>query len=115
MSRGLLFILLLAPLMSWAGCAEINSVAEQNQILIPTDESGYVVNDTNRVYIYSAPNEDCKINELFIVHGDLINAYADYQGFSSVMYFKKNGDTVSGWVHSDSIKSTGTGVGPTEQ
>ncbi|UAN18876.1 MULTISPECIES: hypothetical protein [Enterobacterales] len=115
MIRKLFFVLLFAPLMSWGGCAEINSVAEQNQTLIPTNESGYVVNDMHRVYFYSAPDEGCKIKGLFIVRGDLINVYADYQGFSSVMFFKKNGDTVSGWVHSDSIKSTGTGVGPTEQ
>lgn len=115
MIRGLFFVLFFSPLASWGGCAEINSIAEQNQTLVPTDESGYVVNDKSRVYFYSAPDEKCKIKGVFIIYGDLVNSYADYQGFSSVVYFKKNGDTVSGWVNSDSIKPTGTGVGPTER
>lgn len=115
MIRGLLFTLLLSPVASWGGCAEINSTAEQNQTLVPTNESGYIVNDKSRVYFYSAPDDRCKIKDVFIVYGDSINSYADYQGFSSVIFFKKNGDTISGWVHSDSIKPTGTGVGPIEQ
>jgi len=113
MKYGLLFIILFIPIISWGGCVEINSSAEQYQTLNPTNESGYVVIDNSRVYFYSAPDERCKIKGLFIVHGDLVNSYADYQGFSSVMYFKKNGDIVSGWIHSNSIKPTGTGVGPT--
>lgn len=100
---------------SWGeGCGPINLLAERDQTLIPTSESGYIVSDPKRVYFYSAPDENCKINGLFIIKGDLVNSYAEYQGFSSVMYFKKDGETANGWIHSDSIKSTGTGIGPAE-
>jgi len=108
----LTLILSLNSFSSWAGCDDVNSVAERYQVLVPTSESGYVVNDTKRVYFYSAPDEKCKIKGLFIVYGDLINLYAEYQGFSSVIFFKENGDSVIGWVHSKSIKTTGTGGGP---
>lgn len=114
--RFLLFsFLFLISFLSWGGCADINAAAENEQVLIPSYESGYVVSDRERVYFYSAPDESCKIKDVFIVNGDFVNSYADYQGFTSVMYFKKNGDVVNGWVHSKSLKPTGTGVGPSEQ
>ncbi|WP_337262101.1 MULTISPECIES: hypothetical protein [unclassified Serratia (in: enterobacteria)] len=105
-------LFLITSFLSWAGCDEINSLAERYQSIISSNESGYVVSGNKKVYFYSAPDEGCKIKGLFIVKGDLVNAYADYKGFSSIMYFKKNGEQVSGWIHSDSIKPTGTGIGP---
>lgn len=106
------FLWLLFPLLSWGGCDALNLIAERYQDLIPSSESVYKVVDTNRVYFYSAPNEECKIKNLFIINGDLINLYAEYKGFSSVVFFKKNGEPVSGWIHSKSILPTSKGDGP---
>jgi len=90
-------------------CTIINNEAEDKQSKIPPSESGHVVSDTNRVYFYSAPNETCKIKNLFIINGDKVNIYAEYK-FFSLISFKKKGQLVSGWIHSKSIKPTGTGV-----
>lgn len=112
MKTVLFFLWLLFPLLSWGGCDELNLIAERYQDLTPASESVYKVVDTNRVYFYSAPNEECKIKNLFIIKGDLINLYAEYKGFSSVVFFKENGGPVSGWIHSKSILPTGKGDGP---
>lgn len=93
-------------------CSDINKIAAKRQEKTPSDNSGYVIKNAGRTYFYSAPDERCKIKELFIVQGDLVNVYADYNGFSSIMYFKKNGVPVTGWVHSDTLKPTRTGIGP---
>lgn len=93
-------------------CSVINDDAERKQSKILSSESGYVVADTQRVYFYSAPDEACKIKGLFVINGDQVNLYAEYKDFSSVVFFKKDGEPVSGWIHSESVKPTGTGVGP---
>jgi SH3-like domain-containing protein len=107
-----LIALFFSPLSSWGDCKEINAISEQFQSIIPTSESTYVVIGHGKNYFYTAPDESCKLKNLFIIKGDIVNVYAEYKDYSSVLYFKKNGDPVSGWIHSDSIKSTRTGVGP---
>ncbi|EMO5717048.1 hypothetical protein RVW00_002023 [Enterobacter bugandensis] len=93
-------------------CSGANRIAAAMQKKIPSDNSGYVIHNAGRTYFYSAPDESCKIKDLFLVQGDLVNAYADYNGFSSIMYFTKNGDPVSGWIHSDTLKPTRAGIDP---
>lgn len=111
--RFFLFVLFfVVSFLSWGGCNDINALAEKERYSIPSSESGYVVSDEHRVYFFSAPDDNCKIKGLFIVNGDLVDAYADYKEFSYVIFFKKNGVPVEGWIHSKSIKPTGTGIGP---
>lgn len=92
-------------------CGELNHVATEKGERISSEDSGYKVS-IGRAYFYTAPNEKCKSKGVFIVRNDLVNAYLKYNKFSSIIYFKKNGESVSGWVHTDSITSTGTGIGP---
>ncbi|WP_449551247.1 hypothetical protein [Lelliottia amnigena] len=93
-------------------CSNTNKTAPTDQEKIQSDDSGYVIKNAGRTYFYSSPDESCKIEDLFIVQGDLVNVYADYNGFSSIMYFKKNGVPITGWIHSDTLKPTKTGIGP---
>lgn len=94
-----------------AQCGELNNIATKNGEQISSESSGYKVS-AGRSYFYTAPNEKCKNKDLFIVKNNMVNAYLNYNKFSSVIYFKKNGESVSGWVHTDSITPTGTGIGP---
>ncbi|WP_130224928.1 hypothetical protein [Escherichia sp. E13S3] len=110
--RWAIFFLFLVSFLSWGGCVEINSSAERYQSLNVTSESNYVVTGGSRIYFYNAPDENCKIKDVFIIKGDVVSVYAEYKNFSSVMFFRKNGDPISGWVHSGAIEPTGTGVGP---
>lgn len=96
-------------------CSNANKIAATKQGKIPSDNSGYVIKNAGRTYFYSAPDESCKINNLFIVQGDLVNVHAEYNEFSSITYFKKNGIPISGWIHSDTLKPTWTGIGPKKQ
>lgn len=52
---------------------------------------------------------------MFIVPGDLISAYADFGDYTYIMYFTKDGKDVEGWVRSDRLVETGTGIGPSEE
>lgn len=96
-------------------CSDANKIAIKNQRKTPSDVSEYMIKNAGRTYFYSAPDESCKIKELFIVQGDLVNVYTDYNGFSSIMYLKKNGESITGWVHSDTLKPTRIGIGIEKQ
>lgn len=50
--------------------------------------------------------------KIYLLSRGVINLYAEYKGFSSVVFFKENGGPVSGWIHSKSILPTGKGDGP---
>ena len=71
-----------------------------------------IVVGTGRLQLYSAPNGGCVKKGVFVIPKDKLITYAQTGGWSSVMYSNpKTGDTVSGWVKSSRLKTTGT-VGP---
>ena len=71
-----------------------------------------VVIGTGRVQLYSAPNPGCAMKGVFVVPKDQLIAYAQSGEWSSVMYSNpRTGSTVSGWVKSSRLKTTGA-VGP---
>jgi hypothetical protein len=72
-----------------------------------------VVMGAGRLQFYSAPNERCAIDGVFVIPKDELVAYAETSdGWSSVMYMSpRNGNIVSGWVRSARLKQTGT-MGP---
>ncbi len=95
-----------------ADCAKIEKLAEKKEVhLIP--RWGMQVVSPQRVYFHSAPNDACKIKDLFIVKNDHVTAYTVYndgkQDWVSVMYFSQRlGDTVQGWAKFKAFKKTGT-------
>ncbi|MEQ9863146.1 hypothetical protein [Pectobacterium aroidearum] len=108
----LLFIFYCFSGVAFATCGEINLSAEVEQDLLKTSDSGYIVVASGRAYLYSAPSESCKLKNTFLIRGDKIDVYAEYAGFFSMMYLKKNGEPVMGWIHSSSVKPIGVGIGP---
>lgn len=73
---------------------------------------GAVVVGTGRLQFYSAPDRACAMKGVFVIPNDQVVAYAQTRGWSSVMYSNPaTGNTVSGWVQSSRLKTTGT-VGP---
>lgn len=93
-------------------CSRVSSKADVERTMIPGDESGYRVSGKGRLYFYSSPNDQCRTKDIFIVPGDLVNAIADYEGFTYIMYFTKSGKDVEGWVRTSHLVATGTGIGP---
>lgn len=66
---------------------------------------------SKRVYLRSAPDEQCAAGQPFIVRGDHVIVYKPYKGWMQVMYVAKSGDDYTGWVRENEIKETGT-MGP---
>lgn len=94
-------------------CTQSAEDAQTQQIRIPSHVSNYTIIGKGRAYFYSAPNSACKSSQLFVVPGDTVIAYAEYQGFTYVLYMHPKTDVqTDGWLQSARLKPNGTGVGP---
>lgn len=70
----------------------------------------YQVAGSGRLYFYSAPDEKCIDKKVFVIPGDNLTAYTEFgtEGrWTSVAYIPKNGETVSGWVHTERLRFVG--------
>ena len=92
-------------------CKEPETGSKEAPMLSPPTSN--VVTGTGRLQFYSAPNQGCVMNGVFVIPRDRLVAYVQTDdGWASVMYMNpRTGDSVSGWVRSGRLKQTGT-VGP---
>lgn len=58
----------------------------------------------DRVYFYSAPNKNCKIDDLFLIPKDKINLLQNMGEFSFIAYKRQNGEFIKLWIKSDRYK-----------
>ncbi len=94
-------------------CNETNAKANLDMAHIPGYQSGRRVIGKGRAYFHSAPDEKCRDKKIFIVPGDLLNAYAEYNGFTRVMYIHPvTGADTEGWIKTGRLEFTGTGISP---
>ncbi|PKE28538.1 hypothetical protein CWS43_21135 [Rahnella sp. AA] len=86
-------------------CQKLQNTAKVTTINGQTDipRDTYVFANKNRVMFYNAPNELCKINDIFVVNGDLLYAYKKFLTYTYVSYPTIKGQYVFGWVNSDDI------------
>ncbi len=88
--------------------------AESDQIRI-SPASSFKVLGEGRLYFHSAPSENCRINSTFVIPGDDLVAYTEYNGWYSVSYINpKTGKDYDGWVDSKRLKLVGT-IAPKNQ
>lgn len=81
-------------------CLDI-SASENSLKISPPKEM--IVSTQERLYFYSVPNDECKINGLFVVNKDHLLAYHKNKNFTYVNYLTKENKIISGWVHSSGI------------
>ena len=93
-------------------CEDIDHDSYRGQVNINPVNSGYEVFGEGRLYFHSAPDERCISKNIYMVRGDQVEAYAEYNNYLFIIYFTKVGHEVSGWVKKNRLKSTHQGVGP---
>lgn len=70
----------------------------------------YTVAGAGRLHFHTAPDAKCIDRKTFVIPGDALVAYTEYgddRAWSNVVYTKKDGDTVSGWVRTERLKFAG--------
>ena len=94
-----------------ATCNHMATQAEKAQSFF-SPVAGYKVVGAGRLYFHTAPNENCRSQDVFVIPGDHLIAYTEYKGWVSVMYIHpQTYQDYHGWVQSKRLKFTGT-MGP---
>lgn len=79
-------------------CESYGRKSEISQAYINPDNTSFEVVSTKRLYFFSSPNKSCKINDLFLVPGDIITGHTEYNGYVSASYAKNESLSVTGWL-----------------
>lgn len=93
-------------------CSALNAQASQRSVMYQPRISFQVTGKKGfRTYFHTAPSEQCKQKNLFLIPGDSVIAYEEIsisnQTWISVMYVQNGGSTVEGWMKKKSFKQMG--------
>ena len=96
-----------APALS-ADCATLNKQAQDEELRrVPV--SSYRVTGAGRLHFHTAPDAACRDAKVFVIPGDKLTVYTEYQGYVSVMYLNpKSGEDFLGWVEARRLEFVGT-------
>ncbi|ALM82801.1 hypothetical protein [Bordetella sp. N] len=99
-----------APAWADARCDQLNEKLSgpDNNFRPPLGATAEPVAPSKRVYLRSAPDEQCVAGQPFIVKGDHVTVYKPYKEWMQVMYVSKSGEDYTGWVKETEIKESGT-------
>lgn len=111
MTRFLLPIMLCISGGAWANtdCDRLSNIADDNGVFYGTKYI-YTVQGPKgfRTNFHSAPSEQCKIKNLFLIPSDSVIAYQEFKNENHtwlyVMYIDKNGNDTTGWMREKDLK-----------
>lgn len=107
----LFFAALAASQLSQAAqpnCAVMSKIAYRNGALY-RPVLGKKVMKPGRLYFHTAPHSACKMPSTFIIKGDEVIAYRNYNGYDYVMFMNfKTGVDTEGWILEKDLRTTGT-------
>ncbi|MCA8274441.1 hypothetical protein LGN17_18280 [Burkholderia sp. AU30280] len=102
-----------APMRNAVDCDALNRRAQAQGDDVTGSDAGRVVTGKGRLPFYSAPDDACRIDGLFIVEHDHVDARTDYGRFTSVVYLNpRTRGIAEGWVPAARLKPDGTGIAP---
>lgn len=69
----------------------------------------YDVTGSGRHFFYTAPDAQCRSQQVFLVAGDTVSVGRMLPGFREATWYGKDGRIVRGWLESAALHATGTG------
>jgi len=89
-------------------CTEVGRQARQREVTL-APPSSYQVIGTGRLPFHTAPDAACRDKQVFVIPGDKLAGYTEYQGWTSVMYLNPaSGKSYNGWVETKRLQFAGT-------
>lgn len=107
----LILLLSVCPVYA-VDCDALERLGSWKGYLIPSWRSGRDVVGRGELALYSAPNQACRVAGEAIPAESRLDAYVDYKGFTSIMFFDPDGEQVTGWVVTRRLKPNGYGIAP---
>lgn len=84
-----------------AACVSAFEVAQQDKIAVSSPQSRRIVNGPGRLYFHTAPDERCRLKNVFVVPSDRLEVFADHGPYTEVIYWNPaTGAGTAGWVQS---------------
>jgi hypothetical protein len=89
-------------------CAALARQAGQRERrIVPILRLGVI--GQGRLHFYRAPDKGCRDDKVFVIPGDALTGYAEYEGWTWVMYVNPaSGKEFHGWVPDGRVKGAGT-------
>lgn len=112
----LIFLACSSGVYAQVNCSQLSELADNNGTMYGTK---YIFiaqgNKGFRAYFHSAPSNQCKIKNLFVIPQNSVIAYQEFKNENKtwlfVMYIDKNGNDITGWVKEQDFKISSS-LGP---
>ncbi|EOW6728788.1 hypothetical protein ACOZ0V_004574 [Cronobacter malonaticus] len=75
----------------------------------PETANRYEVTGSGRHFFYTAPDAQCRSQQVFLVAGDTVSVNRTLRGFSEATWYGKDGRIVKGWLESAALHATDAG------
>lgn len=80
-------------------CEAAQLTAASRWLPVATGQAGRVVTGTGRAWFHTAPLDECRLPQLFIVPGDVLTVVHTYGDYADVAYRNpRTGREASGWI-----------------
>ncbi|MDR2173307.1 MAG: hypothetical protein LBE32_03775 [Burkholderiales bacterium] len=94
-------------------CGILAGQANEKGTFVAGADAQHKVTGTQRLQFHSAPDASCVIQGKFISPGEVVTAYVELNGYTSVTYRNSNtNETIEGWLLTDRLQATGYGIAP---
>lgn len=94
-------------------CKTLDAHANRQGVRVSGAAALHTVTGQGRLQFYSAPDSSCVIKGVFILPGEEVVAYVEYNGYSAVMYTNpRTRENTEGWVATTRLQPTGDGIAP---
>ncbi|EOC1313156.1 hypothetical protein ACI09C_002215 [Cronobacter turicensis] len=90
-----------------ACAARLRDIDDDNPM--PEAANRYEVNGSGRHFFYTAPDAQCRSQQVYLVAGDTVSVSRTQPGFSEATWYGKDGRIVKGWLESAALHATGAG------
>lgn len=90
--KRLLLVIFFIP--TYDVCANYNEVREQDNYI----QNIKTFNVNKKTYFHQAPDENSKLNKLFLIQGDIFSGYLQFNGFEFGRYIRKDDSIAIGWL-----------------
>ncbi|MGC0832102.1 hypothetical protein [Pantoea agglomerans] len=114
MIKSLCILVVAYPLMTSANdfCQQMATNANAKGVRFDNTDNVYRVGGSGRLQFYSAPDGRCVEKDVFVVPGNELYAYVEYEKYYSVMYVANDGNQANGWVEKERLIESRTGIAP---
>jgi hypothetical protein len=102
-----------ATLVADADCIQLSLTALEKGAVVPPSNSGQQVVGSGRLQFHAAPDANCRMQGVFILPGEPVEADREMAGYTAVWYRNpRTGGEATGWVRSNRLAA---GAAPVTQ